>query len=93
LAILEVSSVNRWYGLEGFGRAKAGAQRRVSLRLEKQQRTMEGEVSGPVGVSLAALYSGWANEAKLGIQCLKKPMKHKNKISWASLGGWRSLKI
>jgi hypothetical protein len=33
---------------------------------------MEGEVSGPVGVSLAAWYSGRANEAKLGIQCLKK---------------------
>jgi hypothetical protein len=55
---------------------------------------MEGEVSGPVGVSLAAWYSGWASEAKLGIQRLNKPMKpKKDKISWASLGGERSLKI
>jgi hypothetical protein len=26
LAIPEASSVNRWYGLEGFGRAKAGPE-------------------------------------------------------------------
>jgi hypothetical protein len=55
---------------------------------------MDGEMSGPVGVSLAAWYSGWANEAKLGIQCLKNPMKpKKDKISWASLGRGRSFKV
>jgi hypothetical protein len=66
----------------------------VSLREEKQQWTMDGEVSGPVGVSLAAWYSGRANKAKLGIKCLKNPMKpKKDKISWLSLGGERSFKV
>jgi hypothetical protein len=47
-----------------------------------------------LGVSLAAWYSGLANKAKLGIQCLKNPMKpKKDKISWASLGGGRSFKV
>jgi hypothetical protein len=55
---------------------------------------MDREVSGPVGVSLAAWYSGRANKAKLGIQCLKNPMKpKKDKTFGASLGRRRSFKV
>ena len=64
-------------GREGLGRLREGACNKVSRRTVKAFRTSLGDVRGPVGVSLAASYSGLASRAKLGTQRLKNPTSPK----------------
>lgn len=75
VALPSLSSLKRWKDQVESGRAKVGAFKRAFWSREKWMR-------GPLGVSLAAWYSGLAVIAKLEIHCLRNPTKNE---TWKNL--------